>query len=203
MEYRLTSTSIPKSALKQIYEQVISHEKSVVGDQRNNNVWLDAREQLEINEPSATENSKTLTNELETLSFRTRDNQMLSYSSSVMPDSAEPVPAVTASTVITMTNSSVDNASSSTTYAHMSNELIQNTLGMVSTLQSTISSLQSTVNTLLLKQPAAGHEKPNQLEHFYRDKTIQLLTSSAPAVCNGVAADELPHRLSQEKHIKW
>ena len=47
MGYRLTSTLIPKGAPKQIYEQVISHEKSVVGDQRNNNVGLDAREQME------------------------------------------------------------------------------------------------------------------------------------------------------------
>ena len=148
---------------------------------------------MEINEPSATENSKTLSNELETLSFRTQDNQVLSDSLSVMLDSVEPVSAVTASTVVTMTNSSLDNASSSTTCAHMSNELIQNTLGMVSTMQSTISSLQSTINTLLLKQPAARQEKPNQLEHFYRDKTIQPLTSPAPAACNGVAADELPH----------
>ena len=147
LRYKLTLTSIPKSALKQIYEQVISHEKSVVGDQRHNNVGLDAREQLEINESSATENSKTLSIELETLSFRTQDNHVLSDSSSVMPDSAEPVSAVTASTVVTMTNSSVDNASSSTTCVHMSNELIQNTLGMVSTMQSTISSLQSTINT--------------------------------------------------------
>ena len=111
LRYKLTLTSISKSALKQIYEQVISHEKSVVVDQRHNNVWLDAREQLEINESSATENSKTLSIELETLSFRTQDNHVLSDSSSVMPDSAEPVSAVTASTSVTMTNSSVDNAS--------------------------------------------------------------------------------------------
>ena len=83
--------------------------------------------------------------------------------------------------------------STSTADKLSSSALLQNTIGVVSTLQGTVTSLQTTINSLFLKH-TQQERTTNHLENFYKDKTA---TSIVPPTSlnqnNGVAADELPH----------
>ena len=47
------------------------------------------------------------------------------------------------------------------------NALVQNTLGMMTSMQTAISTLQSTVNTLITKQSVSGLETKNNLDKIY------------------------------------
>ena len=80
--------------------------------------------------------------------------------------------------------------------------LVQNTLGMMTSMQSAISSLQSTVNMLITKQSVTGTETKNNLDKFYNampvttEQQVQPVTGLTPIMSktnSGVAADELPH----------
>ena len=78
--------------------------------------------------------------------------------------------------------------------------LVQNTLGLMTSMQTAISSLQSTVNTLINKQSVTGLESKNNLDTFYKSMPVTTEQQSVQPVSpvlnqtnNGVAADELPH----------
>ena len=78
--------------------------------------------------------------------------------------------------------------------------LVQNTLGMMTSVQTAISTLQSTVNTLITKQSVTGLETKNNLDKFYNaipvtseQQAVQSVTPIMSKTNSGVAADKLPH----------
>ena len=82
------------------------------------------------------------------------------------------------------------------------NALVQNTLGMITSMQTAISTLQFTVNTLITKQPVSGLETKNNLDKFYNailvtseQQAVQPVTPIMSKTNSGVtvAADKLPH----------
>ena len=82
----------------------------------------------------------------------------------------------------------------------VSQVLVQNTLGLMTSMQTAISSLQSTVNTLINKQLVTGLDTQNNLDTFYNSMPVTREQHSAQPVSpipsqtnNGVAVDELPH----------
>ena len=153
------NSSVPKNALKQLYEKLSSANKNSV--QSNNDL----------------ENISNITEETQIVQS---EPAMDSRGSAQLNQGNEQPVSVSTTTVPVSTGDG-------------SAMLLQNTIGMVSSLQSTVSALQSTINSLLVKQTSS--EKPsNQLELFYKDKTVTSLVPSANMnQDNGVAADELPH----------
>lgn len=169
---KLTS-SIPKTVLRQLYEQLSAQKNQLVQCDVTSNVnnGLDTDQavfsglastsdmNLGINNDILTsETNQTAPNEL-TL------NDLSASRTSSITETAHTVPTPT-------TLGSTESAS-----------LFQSTLGIVSSMQNAISALQGTINTLIQKQ--AVSDSTNHLKDFYKDKSTNQN--------NGVAADELPH----------
>ena len=75
---------------------------------------------------------------------------------------------VTSDSTSGQTNTLIDSVTSgnvtSESYNNDVNALVQNTLGMMTSVQTAISTLQSTVNTLITKQSVSGLETKNNLD---------------------------------------
>ena len=79
---------------------------------------------------------------------------------------------VTSDSASGQTNTLIDSVTSCNVTSESSNNdvnalLVQNTLGMMTSMQTAISTLQSTVNTLITKQSATGLETKINLDKFY------------------------------------
>ena len=163
---------MPKTVLKQIYEQMIN--KTTADNQAEPVAQLDQSED---------KSSQTMLN---------RDNMETN------------LVTVTSDSASGQTNTLIDSVTSGTVTSESSNNdvyalLVQNTLGMMTSMQTAISTLQSTVNTLITKQSVSGLETKNNLDKFYNaipvtseQQAVQPVTPMSKTN-SGVAADELPH----------
>ena len=166
------SGSVPKTVLKQIYEQMIN--KTTADNQAEPVAQLDQSED---------KSSQTMLN---------RDN-METNLVTVTSDSAS---GQTNTLIDSVTSGTVTSESSNNEVNAL---LVQNTLGMMTSMQTAISTLQSTVNTLITKQSVSGLETKNNLDKFYNaipvtseQQAVQPVTPMSKTN-SGVAADELPH----------
>lgn len=178
----LTSQSIPKSALLQIYGQLSSVKDSQNSDNNDN---CDIVE-LPTKELSTT-GSGVISEQLVTppVPGNVQDTitQDISRSQPVSQPACVPGSSLDTSNCLASHNNLLQEV---TTPQDTQSGL----MGMVSAMQGTITSLQSTINNLLLQQnPSAG---TNYLEQFYKG-TGQRSTNSVQTQIQGIAADNLPH----------
>lgn len=178
--YTFTS-SVPKSALKQIYDQIVLSDRS---DSNN----LESVQQLETEEITSVQEDSTSNQNIpsDVITVGTNSNTTLDSMNAEVICAASTVGSTHTSGTATLSNIATNDVTSA---------LVQNTLGMVSSMQSTMSSLQSTINTLLTKT-SPGMDKPNQLEKFYTSTSVPTDPQPLPVYTNlrnGVPADELPH----------
>ena len=131
--------SVPKTVLKQIYEQMIN--KTTADNQAEPVAQLDQNEDI---------SSQTMLN---------RDN-METNLLTVTSDSAS---RQTNTLIDSVTSGNVTPESSNNDINAL---LVRNTLGMMTSMQTAISTLQSTVNTLITKQSVTGLETKNNLDKF-------------------------------------
>ena len=178
----LTSQSIPKSALLQIYGQL----SSVKDSQNSGNNDDSADVSVPAKELSTTSN--VVTSELlvtPPVPGNVQDTIPQDISRH-QPPVSQPA-CVPGSSLYTSNSLSHNNLFQEVTTPQDSQSGL---IGMVSAMQGTITSLQSTINNLLLQQnPSAG---TNYLEQFYTG-TGQRSTNSVQTQMQGIAADNLPH----------
>ena len=178
----LTSQSIPKSALLQIYGQL----SSVKDSQNSGNNDDSADVSIPAKELSTTSN--VVTSELlvtPPVAGNVQDTIPQDISRH-QPPVSQPA-CVPGSSLDTSNSLSHNNLFQEVTTPQDSQSGL---IGMVSAMQGTITSLQSTINNLLLQQnPSAGS---NYLEQFYKG-TGQRSTNSVQTQMQGIAADNLPH----------
>ena len=172
--------SVPKTVLKQIYKQMINLDKTNSGQHaesvEQSDQTGDGSTQIVQSSPNTETNSLTVTSDSAT------------GQSNTLTDS------VTTSSLTTGSGASVSSNNDVTQL------LVQNTLGMMTSMQSAISSLQFTVTTLVTKQSVTGTETKNNLDKFYdampvtTEQQVQRAVTPVMSKTNsGVAADELPH----------
>ena len=189
------NSSVPRTALKQIYDQ-ISKTSNNAGPRENasdtnqessaaNRIQrraatelIDHREAADMGTNRQNNNITAVPDPLTGQNDNTSRNQLLDRVTSTNVTPVTPV-------IVTSAASSND----------VTTVLVQNTLGMMSTMQTAITSLQSTVNTLVAKQSATGPDPKNNLETFYNavPGTEQPVTTGLSTTNHGVPADELPH----------
>ena len=174
--------SVPKTVLKQIYEQMINSDKTNSGHHAEPVGHSDQNEDVSSQNVQSSDNTET--NSLPVTS------DSATGQSNTLTDSVTTSSSTTGSAAPVSSNNDVTQL------------LVQNTLGMMTSMQSAISSLQSTVNTLITKQSVTGTETKNNLDKFYNampvttEQQVQPVTGLTPIMSktnSGVAADELPH----------
>ena len=170
---------MPKTVLKQIYEQMINSDKTNSGHHAEPVGHSDQNEDVSPQNVQSSDNTET--NSLPVTS------DSATGQSNTLTDSVTSSSLTTGSAVPVSPNNDVTQL------------LIQNTLGMMTSMQSAISSLQSTVNTLITKQSVTGTETKNNLDKFYNampvttEQQVQPVTRLTPIMSktnSGVAADE-------------
>ena len=131
---------MPKTVLKQIYEQMIN--KATADNQAEPVAQLDQSEDI---------SSQTMLK---------RDN-METNLLTVTSDSAS---GQTNTLIDSVTSGNVTSESSNNDVNAL---LVRNTLGMMTSMQTATITLQSTVNTLITKQSVTGLETKNNFDKFY------------------------------------
>ena len=165
---KLSSSSIPKAALREMYDQTRALKNTVQQGQNKNVENGDANSDHTVHTVGYL-STRDLANEpTHTPSVSQVLSQGQTAGSSVNATSGQ-------------TGSSVNDASG----------FMQSTMNMVSSMQGAVATLQSTVNVLLQKQ--SGTDKTiSTLADFYKDKT-ETTTGSCRNLQNGIASDELAH----------
>ena len=160
------TTSIPKTALIQIYTQLYTASSSTVSQGQSN-----------VSEKT-NENDGNLLDRFQSENVQMDKSQDSGISSHITTSTTD--------NVISLPDRAVPHDSQTV--------LLQSTVGMVSAMQSAIASLQSTVTSLLQKQTASTSSS-NHLEQFYQQTPAQpsSLSQQTSANLHGVAADSLPH----------
>lgn len=175
----LTSQSIPKSALVQIYEQLSASKdkqtQGLVNSEGQDTVPASHDVVINSQPVHSIDSQDNIT--------RITDTAPIQPISPVLPGVSNDIVAGTSNSLPAQDLQDQNSQAG----------LLRSTLGMISTMQGTIASLQSTINNLVQKQaPGSGI---NNLEQFYKGADIGPSNSvqNNSVQCHGVAADSLPH----------
>ena len=178
------TSSVPRIALKQIYEQM-SNSNKTTSETHDSSVSETDRQSTVLNRDN------TQNNLLTAIPGTSNGQTNVETANSGSTQSAVNM----RSAVVTPTSGTGVSSNNDVTQV-----LVQNTLGLMTSMQTAISSLQSSVNTLINKQSVTGLESRNNLDTFYKSMPVTTEHQSAQPVSpvlnqtnNGVAADELPH----------
>ena len=156
--------SVPKTVLKQIYEQMINLDKT------NSGHHAESVEQSDQTGDGSTQIVQSSAN--------TETNSLTVTIDSATGQSNTLTDSVTASSLTTGSGASVSSNNDVTQL------LVQNTLGMMTSMQSAISSLQFTVTTLVTKQSVTGTETKNNLDKFYNAMPVTTEQQVQRATCS-------------------
>ena len=177
-------------ALKQIYDQMSSScNKSSWGNHDSSALGIERQSERNDNVSSQTVQRGD----------NTQDNLLAAIPDTATGQTYHP----TANSGSTQSADNVTSASVTSTSGtcvssndDVSQVLVQNTLGLMTSMQTAISLLQSTVNTLINKQSVLGLDTKSNLDKFYNSMPVTREQHSSQPVSqtiNGAAADELPH----------
>ena len=165
---KLSFSSIPKAALREMYDQTRALENTVQQGQNKN---------VENNDSNSDHTVHTVGN----LSIRNLANEPTRTSSVSQLLSQGQTAGSSVNATSDQTGSSLNDASG----------FMQSTMNMVSSMHGPVATLQSTVNVLLQKQSVTD-KTISTLADFYKDKT-ETTTGSCRNLQNGIASDELAH----------
>ena len=162
------TSSVSRAALKQIYDQMSNSNNS-----SSENHDSSAR-QSELNDNVSSQTVQSRDNTQDNLLTAIRDtptgqkNDLTANSGSTQ--SAD---NVTSASVTSTSGTCVSSNND------VSQVLVQNTLGLMTSMQTAISSLQSTVNTLINKQSVMGLDTKNNLDTIYNSMPVTREQHSA------------------------
>ncbi|MEW8548788.1 MAG: hypothetical protein AB2693_35255 [Candidatus Thiodiazotropha sp.] len=172
----LTSQSIPKSALLQIYEQLSVKSNNEQYSDNSNNVDTSTQDPPSLGTGVTTGQQVTLP---VSVNLQNSGTESISESHPVLEPTCVPGSNLVSQNQLQAATPPQDSQSG--------------LIGIVSAMQGTITSLQSTINNLLLQQNSSAGPGANYLEQYYNGTNQRSTNSVNQSQIQGIAADNLPH----------